>query len=696
MDIKNKKNLVFILFLILNFVPQFFVIISQPDNLMNWYKTDDAFYYFKTAQNIAEGNGITFDGIAPTNGFHPLWMVICVPVFALARYDLFLPLRVLAAVQILLNAASGYLLYELFSEKISKTIAWITAIFWMFFPQIHELTTKLGLETGLNAFMLIAFVYTLSRLSRKGSSESRPHEFFVAGLCGAGLLLSRLDNIFLLLMVGLWLVFRGKEISQLSQIDFLLILFSTITSFFIRLSSNTSIFDYVSFLYILAGLSLTIKPTLLYLCNCYVSQDEESVFMLLIKRIFVVTLSNGLVFIILVVLQDYLHLLIGFPRSAVLIDWALSTVLIGGHHLIQRYRGVLKQTDEEDISLKINWHIWAGRALEYFSPIVVILIIYMVVNDFYAGTAMPVSGQIKRWWGTLPHTIYGRPITTLSGMVKGLFDPGYETGPFWLLTQPLDRTANALRSLLRFTQLDKMFAQILNVVIVWTAFFSVVYLLAVRQIGRFNTYAQRLALLPLFTGTIFHAVSYKSTGYLHVREWYWMGGILLILLFLSILLAILLEIFERKPWGRTLTAAFVVLICGTLWGLFSVSVIQKFPLDGQVPYDYDIDGEVQFIRMHTDPGDVIGMTGGGLTAYFVPDRTIINLDGLINSADYFDKLRNGNTTEYLIENDVKYVYGDELVLLDSDPYRWIFRDTLTHLEKGPFFYLYTYHPRELP
>jgi hypothetical protein len=90
------------------------------------------------------------------------------------------------------------------------------------------------------------------------------------------------------------------------------------------------------------------------------------------------------------------------------------------------------------------------------------------------------------------------------------------------------------------------------------------------------------------------------------------------------------------------------------------------------------------------------MTGGGLTAYFIPDRTIINLDGLINSADYFRKLQNGETTEYLVENNVKYIYGEELVLLDSDPYRWIFTDTLTVLEKGSYFNLYAYKPTATP
>ena len=42
---------------------------------------DDAFYYFGIARNVAHGHGSTFDGIDPTNGYHPLWMLIAVPFF---------------------------------------------------------------------------------------------------------------------------------------------------------------------------------------------------------------------------------------------------------------------------------------------------------------------------------------------------------------------------------------------------------------------------------------------------------------------------------------------------------------------------------------------------------------------------------------------------------------------------------------
>jgi hypothetical protein len=40
---------------------------SAPHNFSSrWFTRDDAYYYFKVAQNISEGHGSTFDGINPT------------------------------------------------------------------------------------------------------------------------------------------------------------------------------------------------------------------------------------------------------------------------------------------------------------------------------------------------------------------------------------------------------------------------------------------------------------------------------------------------------------------------------------------------------------------------------------------------------------------------------------------------------
>src|SRR3989304_7824872 len=93
---------------------------SDAYNFPNaWFIRDDAYYYFKVAQNISEGLGSTFDGIIPTNGYHPLWMLICIPVFAFARFDLILPLRILMLIMAGFNAATAVLIYRLVKNTLS-------------------------------------------------------------------------------------------------------------------------------------------------------------------------------------------------------------------------------------------------------------------------------------------------------------------------------------------------------------------------------------------------------------------------------------------------------------------------------------------------------------------------------------------------------------------------------------------------
>lgn len=42
------------------------------------FPADDGFFYLQVANNIVHGHGSTFHGITETNGYHPLWMIVCV------------------------------------------------------------------------------------------------------------------------------------------------------------------------------------------------------------------------------------------------------------------------------------------------------------------------------------------------------------------------------------------------------------------------------------------------------------------------------------------------------------------------------------------------------------------------------------------------------------------------------------------
>src|SRR5712664_82272 len=51
--------------------------IARPDK---WF-ADDTYFYLQVAWNFARGMGSTFNTLMPTNGYHPLWMLLCAAVY---------------------------------------------------------------------------------------------------------------------------------------------------------------------------------------------------------------------------------------------------------------------------------------------------------------------------------------------------------------------------------------------------------------------------------------------------------------------------------------------------------------------------------------------------------------------------------------------------------------------------------------
>jgi len=688
---KNKKLLILLLILIVNLVPHIYVSFSKPDTLLNWYLTDDAFYYFKTAQNIAEGAGITFDGIAPTNGFHPLWMIICVPIFALARYDLFLPMRILIVVQGILNALSGYLLYRLYADKFIEEVGWIAAAFWMFFPPIHGITTKLGLESGINALSILFLFYLISRVPEKESGQNLTlKQCLGVSLAAVICLLSRLDNIFIVLMAGVWVVFRYSILRRKLLLDFSFIVLAVVISYFSRIQITDNIFNFLPFFYLLTAFSLVIKSVTFYFLGLYDIGQIKNIRQVLVRSIAAVTISSGVIGFVFFIIHDLLHAFRGFSRSVLIIDWLLSLFIFV---LLRVYWFVRCQRfgcEEEDNSLKTNWRTWLNTALTYFLPLFTILAGYMAINKGYAGSAMPVSGQIKRWWGTLPNTVYGRPISTFQGVVSGFFDPDFESGPFWLITRPVNAIGLWLSRIFQLVKSPNMVPHPFMIVLVWVALAALLITLLIGSWQYFARQADRIGLVGLAAGCFIHVISYKTTGYLHAKYWYWVSEMILIVLVLGLVLGSALRNWYSTRPGHRLIKGFSYFGVFLLFAGFIFSIFRDFPLNGKAVSQYDYLSEKNFIESQTAPGDVIGMTGGGLVGYFVPDRKIVNLDGLINSAEYFEKLRTDQAKNYLEDIGVKYIYGEEPVLLDSDPYRWIFTDHIRFKAQGPFFSIYDY------
>ena len=111
---------------------------------------DDALFYNLLAENILAGRGSTVDGLAQSNGYHPLWLVILTVVEALPGPALPVELVLIT----LLNVASSWLLYVWLAPFSSRPAAFIVALLATFEQSLFQVIWR-GMETSLVVLVLL-------------------------------------------------------------------------------------------------------------------------------------------------------------------------------------------------------------------------------------------------------------------------------------------------------------------------------------------------------------------------------------------------------------------------------------------------------------------------------------------------------------------------------------------------------------
>jgi len=84
---------------------------------------DGSGYYLQVARNVASGHGFTFDGLHPTNGFHPLWMIILVVISKMGLWTSESFFRIIGVVEVGLIAAAALVFYRALRIAISPMAA---------------------------------------------------------------------------------------------------------------------------------------------------------------------------------------------------------------------------------------------------------------------------------------------------------------------------------------------------------------------------------------------------------------------------------------------------------------------------------------------------------------------------------------------------------------------------------------------
>jgi len=627
----------------------------------NWFTRDDAYYYFKVAQNISEGHGSTFDGINPTNGYHPLWTLVCVPIFALARFDLILPLRILIFVLAGLRAATSILLYRLLKNVIALPIAMLTALYWAFNNYIFWTAYQQGLETGLAAFCLVLFLFQLQRFNRDRKPGSTNWKQ-IATLAFLSVLVtfSRLDMVFLAGLFGLWIIFRDRPLHYLLPLDILLLTVSVTGAFLFRIGLP-EYYLYANITIIMLAISLVLKLPLLYFLGLHEHPRSHSPIQLLQKSAIAILIASVGAFVILLGLSNFGILGGNFPRTIPIIDGALSFIMIVSSRLaISLFSQKTKILTGSPLEIfKSHWRTWLREGSVYFGILGGSLGIYMLWSKVTFGTFSPVSGQIKRWWGSFTSRVYGG--AARSSLSFFGIDPESDFNAWAPITNMVGNWNSQIEMITIPINFDLRYIIMLSML-----FLGLGSLLLLNR-KRSARLVKELAIIPLLAGSILQVIQYNINGYAALKEWYWVSQMVLITLAGGLLLDILTQRLRRIP------AAYVsIYVMVIVWGISSALSVARLTVAqmpyGATPTDTPYMEAAAFIETYTEPGSLVGMTGGGNVGYFIQERTIVNMDGLINNYPYFQANKARQGSDYLYEMGLDYIFANP-DFLEIQPYR---------------------------
>ncbi len=177
-------------------------ILAQPLlTHLSWliFVQDDLLYYLKVAQSIAHGHGSTFNGIVPTNGYQPLWLLLLVALSWFTEN----PRVILAAIAVsnLVAAIATFVLArKLLRTSGVRPLLVFDLAAWVTFYSVSLFFY--GMEVTLTVPLLLGVICLL--LNVRWLQQSPLHTFAL-GLLLSAMVLSRIDTLILggLLLAGI-------------------------------------------------------------------------------------------------------------------------------------------------------------------------------------------------------------------------------------------------------------------------------------------------------------------------------------------------------------------------------------------------------------------------------------------------------------------------------------------------------------
>lgn len=183
---------------------------------------DDAYYYFTIGRNWAHGHASTFGIVDRTNGYHPLWQLICIVPYLLGL-DGTAAVRTLLVLQLGLwlfawrlvldqvaSAADGWkaLSDTPGARRACDAVLVVVTLALVGNPFLFKMVVN-GLESGLVFPVGVALLTWSLRFRGRFVSRANRAQRLVTGVLLAVAFLSRTDAIVLMGVIGVWCLLDG-------------------------------------------------------------------------------------------------------------------------------------------------------------------------------------------------------------------------------------------------------------------------------------------------------------------------------------------------------------------------------------------------------------------------------------------------------------------------------------------------------
>ena len=208
----SEKQLVWLGFLALLGVGVFALFskyVFDIERIVYAYMVDDAFYYFETAAHLAREGKMSFDGITFSNGFHPLWVFLLVPIYWLGlSKEISLLIGLIFADVV--GLAATLLLFWVLGRRFNIFLAFGLTIMFFSFTRVP---LQYGLETAVLIGSFIAMLALYETRFQGSLSEVSYRDCSLLGLLLGLVVLARLDHaIFAVIFVLFFSLFNWRSL----------------------------------------------------------------------------------------------------------------------------------------------------------------------------------------------------------------------------------------------------------------------------------------------------------------------------------------------------------------------------------------------------------------------------------------------------------------------------------------------------